>query len=74
MANGEEALRNQSMIDDKIDKAVSARRSELEALSLRDVGREFEATYQIAPKLSAGKEILVQRILAKFRAELERHS
>ncbi len=62
------------MIDDKIDKAVSARRSELEALSLRAVGREFEATYQIAPNLTAGKESLIERVLAKFRAEMQRKS
>lgn len=60
------------MTDDEIDQTVSKRRSELLALSLRDIGRAFEATFQIAPNLAAGKENLIERVLNKLRAELQR--
>jgi hypothetical protein len=60
------------MKNDEIDKAVSNRRTELQALTLREVGREFQAVFQIAANLAAGKENLIDRVLAKFRAELAR--
>jgi hypothetical protein len=77
LANGEDALGSQAMGDDvsaQIDKAVSKRRIELEALSLREVGQEFQFTFQIRPDLTSGKESLIDRVLAKFRAQLERHA
>ena len=61
-------------VADQIDNAVSRKREELQALSLREVGREFQATFQIQPDLAAGKENLIERILAKFRAEQARNS
>jgi hypothetical protein len=58
----------------QVDSAVSRRRTELQALSLHEVGREFQATFQIQPDLAAGKDGLIERVLAKFRAELARKS
>ena len=65
------------MTDDvaaRIDNAVSRKRAELQVLTLHEVGREFQATFQIQPDLAAGKDGLIERVLAKFRAELARKS
>ena len=65
------------MIDpvaNKINDAVSKRRLELQAMSLEDVGREFQAAFEMHANLAAGKENLIERVLAKFRAELTRNS
>jgi hypothetical protein len=58
----------------RIDDAVSTRRTELQAMSLEEVGREYQATFQMHPDLAAGKGNLIERVLAKFRAELARKS
>ena len=58
----------------KIDDAVSKRRAELQAMSLEEVGRVFQAAFQMHANLAAGKENLIERVLAKFRAELTRNS
>jgi len=58
----------------QVDNAVSRRRTELQALSLHEVDREFQATFQMHADLAAGKENLIERVLAKFRAELARKS
>jgi hypothetical protein len=62
------------VISTPIDQAVAKRRAELEALSLREVGQEFQFAFRIPPDLHAGKENLIERILTKVRAELERNS
>ncbi len=56
----------------KIDAAVVKRRVVLQAMSLDEVGREFQFQFRIRPDLQAGKENLIERILAKVRAELSR--
>jgi hypothetical protein len=58
----------------QIDQAVAKRRAELGAMSLREVGQEFQFTFGIPPDLPSGKDNLVVRVLAKFRAELERNA
>jgi hypothetical protein len=58
----------------QIDKAVAKRRSELESLSLAELGQEFQFTFQMHPDLQSGKENLIARILVKVRAELERNA
>jgi len=65
------------MTDDvkvQIDNALEKRRAELEALSLHEVGQEFHLAFGIRPDLSAGKENLIVRTLAKARAELQRNA
>jgi len=77
LANGEDAHRSQFMRDDvraEIDAAVAKRRAELQARSLDEVGRDFQFTFQMRPDLHKGKDNLIERILAKVRAELERHA
>jgi hypothetical protein len=77
LANGEDAHRSQFMFDavsTQIAKAVAKRRGELEALSRPEVVEEFQFAFQIRPDLQALKENLIERILAKVRAELERNS
>jgi len=59
---------------EQIDKAVLKRRTALQSLSLREVGRAYQFTFQIPPDLPSGKQNLIERILAKFRAELERNA
>jgi len=65
------------VIDDdtasKIDKAIAKQRAELQSKSVVETRQEFEFTFGIRPELNAGKENLVDRILAKARAELERN-
>ena len=61
-------------VNDPIDEAVAKRRTELETMSLDDIGREFESMFGIQPNLSNGKESLVERVLAKVRAELRRRA
>jgi len=58
----------------QINKAVSKQQVRLEALSLDEVGQEFRLAFQMHPDLQLGMENLIARILAKVRAELERHS
>ncbi len=58
----------------EIDAAVAKRRAELQARSLDEVGRDFQFTFQMRPDLHKGKDNLIERILAKVRAELERHA
>jgi hypothetical protein len=62
------------MSTNEIDNAVTQRRTELEAMTIREIGREFQAAFQIAANLAAGKENLIERVLAKFRAELARQA
>jgi len=57
----------------KIDNAISKQRAELQSKSVVEIRQEFEFTFGIRPELNAGKENLVDRILAKARAELERN-
>ena len=57
-----------------VDNAVSRKRTELQALTVHEVGREFQAAFQIHPDLAAGKDGLIERVLAKFRAEMARKS
>jgi hypothetical protein len=59
-------------IDDSVEGKVAKRRLELQTLSLHEVGHEFELMFSIQPDLPAGKENLIERVLAKFRAELRR--
>jgi len=59
---------------EEIEKAVSKRRTALQSLSLREVGRAYQLTFQIPPDWPSGKENLIERILAKFGAELERNA
>ena len=56
------------------NKTVSKQQIRLEALSLDEVGQEFRLAFQMHPDLQLGRENLIARILAKVRAELERHS
>jgi hypothetical protein len=58
----------------QIDAAVAKRRSELQALTVNEVGEEFRFVFQMHPDLLLGKENLIDRILAKVRAELARHA
>jgi len=58
----------------RIDKAVAKRRTALETMPLHEVRREFQFDYQIYPDSHSSKENLIERILVKVRAELERHS
>jgi hypothetical protein len=77
LANGEDAHGSQFMRDDiwaQIDAAVAKRRAELQARSLDEVGRDFQFTFRMHPDLQAGKDNLIERILAKVRAELERNA
>ena len=60
--------------DVTIDNAVSKRRAELEAMSLQEVGQEFQLTFGIWPDLPSGKDNLIARVLAKFSAELQRRA
>ena len=64
----------QSETDDPIDRAVSTRRAELSLMPINDVRREFESIFGIHPTLSDGKGNLIDRVLAKFRAELRRRT
>jgi len=41
-------------------------------MPINDVRREFESMFGIHPTLSDGKDNLIVRVLAKFRAELRR--
>jgi hypothetical protein len=77
LVNGEDASGSQLMDDDteaQIDKAISDQRAKLEGLSLREVGQEYQFAFRIPPDLHAGKDNLIERILAKSRAELERNA
>jgi len=77
LANREDAYGSQFMKDDvrgQIDAAVAKRRAELQARSLDEVGRDFQFTFQMHPDLQGGKDNLIERILAKVRAELERNA
>jgi hypothetical protein len=58
----------------RIEKAIAKRRAELEALSRPEVAEEFQLAFQIRPDLQTGRDNLIERILAKVRAELERNS
>jgi hypothetical protein len=58
----------------EIDKTVSKRRTEFQAMSLEEVGRQFQFNFAIRPDLQAGKDNLIERILVKVRAELERNA
>ena len=58
--------------EDRINTAIATRRTELESMSLPDVRREFESTFGIHPNLRDGKGDLIERVLAKQRAQLER--
>jgi hypothetical protein len=62
----------QSEAVDPIDDAVDKRRAELAVMPINDVRREFESMFGIRPGLSVGKEDLIDRVLAKVRAELRR--
>jgi hypothetical protein len=62
----------QGEVQDTIESAVAKRRAELEAMSLPEVGQAFETTYGIQPNLSAGKSDLIERVLAKYQAQLRR--
>jgi hypothetical protein len=75
LANGEDAPRSQLMGDDtdtQIDSQIANQRAKLEGMSLREVGQEFQFIFGIPPDLPAGKGSLIERILAKSRAQLER--
>lgn len=61
-------------VGDQIDAAVARRRAELQALSLDEVGREFQFMFRMRPDLHVGKDNLTERILVKVRAELERNA
>jgi hypothetical protein len=64
LANGEDAHRSQLMDEDTdspIETAVTKRRSQLQALQLREVGREFERVFDIRPDYPAGRENLMER-------------
>jgi hypothetical protein len=76
-ANREDAYASQFMRDDvraEVDAAVGKRRVELQAMTLDEIGREFEFQFRIRPDLQTGKDNLIERILAKVRAVLERNS
>ena len=60
--------------DTQIDEAVAQRQSQLQTMSLREVGRQFELAFDTRPDWPSGKAGLIERILAKFRAELDRNA
>jgi len=77
LASREEAHWSQFMQDEirnKIDGAVGKRRAELQVMSLEEVGRAFQFKFGIRPDLAAGKDNLIERVLVKVRAELERNA
>jgi hypothetical protein len=61
-------------VETRIDAAVAKRRAELEVMPIHEVRQEFQFTFQIYPDSHADKGNLIDRILVKIRAELERHS
>ena len=58
--------------DDSIDAAIAIRRAELNAMALHDVRHDFESTFGIQANHRDGKDDLIERVLAKQRAQLER--
>jgi len=58
----------------RVEKAVATRRTALEAMPLHEVRHEFENDFRIYPDARSDKESLIDRILVKVRAEIERQS
>jgi hypothetical protein len=64
----------QSEVIDPIDEQVHTRRAELAEMPINDVRQEYETMFGIRADLSAAKESLIDRVLAKVRAELRRNA
>ena len=58
----------------RIDNAIAVERAKLQRLLLHEVGEEFEQAFGIRPDARGGKDDLIERILAKARAALERNA
>ena len=58
----------------RIDNSIAVQRSKLQRLLLHEVGEEFEQAFGIRPDPRGGKDDLIERILAKARAALERNA
>jgi len=61
-------------VQTRAETAVATRRTALTAMPLHEVRHEFESDFRIYPDARSDKDNLIDRILVKVRAEIERHS